>query len=239
MVRKNNLSCAVWVYYGKKGVVAHLLAITSSRFHGLYFGEHNLNLELNGESRAAWKHACCNPLVSLGLWKARNSKFYANKANCPNILVDTAVEEADEWIQENSMIAQESTLMNWPKTNIETRWLKPPWGCLKCNVHASWIKKSFHCGGAWILRNHVDDYVLHARDTFLPMVNRTTVELHCILWCLQSFHNVRIDSCEIWSDCSAGIWAFEQPEDWPKYRSLLSKIDQVIQVTYDVNFKIS
>ncbi|KAG7588319.1 Ribonuclease H domain [Arabidopsis suecica] len=122
---------------------------------------------------------------------------------------------------------------------IEKSWLKPAWGGLKCNVHASWIKDSVHCGGAWLLRNHMGYVVLHARDAFLPMVNRVAAELFCILWCLRSLHSVRIHSCEIWSDCNAAVQALNHPQQWPKYRSLLIKIDQVIRVMRDVKFMIS
>ncbi|KAG7588456.1 hypothetical protein ISN44_As07g007890 [Arabidopsis suecica] len=122
---------------------------------------------------------------------------------------------------------------------IETLCLEPAWGWLKCNVHASWIKDVFHCGGAWLLRIHAGDAVLHARDAFLPMFNRIAAELHCILWCLQSLHHVHVDSCEIWSNCTATIRALAQPGDWAKYCSILDQIDQVIQVMWDVTFQIS
>ncbi|CAH8276923.1 unnamed protein product [Arabidopsis lyrata] len=129
--------------------------------------------------------------------------------------------------------------VGFEETRIETRWSKPAWGRLKCNMHTSWTKDIHHCGGAWLLRNHVGDAVLHARDAFLPMFNREAAELHCILWCLQSLHQVHVDSCEIWSDCTAAIRALAQPNDWPKYRSILYKIVQVIRVMRDVSFPIS
>ncbi|KAG7543484.1 Reverse transcriptase domain [Arabidopsis thaliana x Arabidopsis arenosa] len=179
------------------------------------------------------------PWLLWRIWKARNSSLYAGKDNDPNILIAAALEEAEEWHQQNLVIAQENKLWNHTKTRIENRWIKPAWGCLKCNVYASWTKESLHCGGAWLLRNHTGDVVLHARDAFVPVVNRIAAELHCILWCFQSLHNVRVHSCEIWSDCNAAVCALELPNDWPKYRSLLNKISQVIQVMRDVKFKIS
>lgn len=131
--------------------------------------------------------------------KARNSQLYAAKTVDHNILIATALEEAEEWLLQNSINTSEDTRLNHQQTRIETRCLKPAWGWLKCNVHASWIKDVFHCGRAWLLRNHDGDVVLHVRDTFLPMFNKIAAELHCILWCLQSLHQVHVDSCEIWS----------------------------------------
>ncbi|KAG7585295.1 Ribonuclease H domain [Arabidopsis thaliana x Arabidopsis arenosa] len=151
-----------------------------------------------------------------GIWKARNSTIFAGQASNPNILIASALEEAEEWIQQSLIISQGTKVWNRQTVN-----------------------ESLHCGGAWLLRNHMGYAVLHARDAFLPMINRVAAELFCILWCLRSLHNVRIHSCEIWSDYSAAIRALEQPANWPKYRSLLNKIAQVIQVMRDVNFKIS
>ncbi|KAG7551546.1 Reverse transcriptase zinc-binding domain [Arabidopsis thaliana x Arabidopsis arenosa] len=179
------------------------------------------------------------PWLLWGLWKARNSTIFAGQASNPNILIASALEEAEEWIQQSLIISQETKVWNRQTIRVEKTWLKPAWGGLKCNVHASWVNDSLHCGGAWLLRNHMGYAVLHSRDAFLPMINRVAAELFCILWCLRSLHSVRIHSCEIWSDCSAAVRALEQPANWPKYRSLLNKIAQVIQVMRDVNFKIS
>ena len=179
------------------------------------------------------------PWILWGLWKARNSSVFVGKNSDPNVLLASAMEDAEEWTQQNTIMAQEMRLCVTRNPMRETAWRKPPWGSLKCNLHASWVRDSFHCGGAWILRDHFGDVVLHARDAFLPMTNRIAAELHCILWCLQSLHDLHFDSCEIWSDCSAAIRALDRPRGWPKYRSLLFKIAQVIQVMWDVKFKIS
>lgn len=61
--------------------------------------------------------------------------------------------------------------------------------------------------------------LFHVRDAFLPMVNCISVELHCILWCLRSLHDIHMDSCEIWSDCSTVVLAVAAPLEWPKYLS--------------------
>ncbi|EOA19313.1 hypothetical protein CARUB_v10002903mg [Capsella rubella] len=57
----------------------------------------------------------------------------------------------------------------WPFTkdgvySLKSGICKPPFGKLKCNIHSSWLKEDYFCGGAWILRN----VVFHARDAFLP-----------------------------------------------------------------------
>ncbi|KAG7536410.1 Reverse transcriptase domain [Arabidopsis suecica] len=179
------------------------------------------------------------PWLLWGIWKARNSTLFAGQANDPNILIASALEEAEEWSQQHLAMDHENDLWNRRQPRLVHQWIKPAWGGLKCNVYASWIKDSVHCGGAWLLRNHMGDVVLHARDAFLPMVNRIAAELHCILWCLQSLHSLRFHSCEIWTDCNAAVGALERPKEWPKYRSILNKISQAIQVMRDVKFKIS
>ncbi|KAG7545626.1 hypothetical protein ISN44_As12g010680 [Arabidopsis suecica] len=71
------------------------------------------------------------------------------------------------------------------------------------------------------------------------MMNRIAAELHCVLWCLRSLHDLHFDSCELWSDCSAAIAAIGKPSDWPKYRSQLDKISQALQVMREVRFNLS
>ncbi|XP_006285151.2 putative protein phosphatase 2C-like protein 45 [Capsella rubella] len=119
------------------------------------------------------------------------------------------------------------------------RWLKPASGILKCNVHCSWVNDHAFCGGAWIIRNHFGDVLFHARDAFLPRSNRITAELSCILWCLQSLKDLHVLSCEIWTDCSAGVAVLESPRAWPKYHSLVDKIFDVRRTMGEISFKLS
>ncbi|XP_020890746.1 uncharacterized protein LOC110230882 [Arabidopsis lyrata subsp. lyrata] len=124
------------------------------------------------------------PWLLWEIWKARNSTLYAAKTNSPQFIVATALEEAREWLQQNLVAQQDrSRSLNHFSTG-ERRWSKPAPGKLKCNIHSSWIRDSFHIGGAWLLRNHLGEAVFHARDAFLPMVNRLAAELHIILWCV-------------------------------------------------------
>lgn len=179
------------------------------------------------------------PWFLWGIWKARNSSLYAEKVNDLNILIATALEESNEWTMQQSIPDTISPLLPGNQSQFPRRWSLPGFGKMKSNIHVSWIRDSYHCGGAWILRNHEGHASYHARDAFIPMVNRITAELHCLLWCLRSLHDLHIDSCEIWSDCPAAVAAVAKPIEWPKYRSQLSKILQVLQVMGEVSFHLS
>lgn len=179
------------------------------------------------------------PWLLWGIWKARNSALYAGKANEVHILIAEALEESNEWIKQQSIQDTCSGLPSKSHIHVRHRWSLPGFGKLKCNLHASWVRESYYCGGAWLLRDHVGNVGFHARDAFLPMVNRIAAELQCVLWCLRSLHDLHNNSCEIWSDCGAVLTAIEKPTEWPKYRSQLSKILQVIQVMGEVSFHLS
>lgn len=145
------------------------------------------------------------PWLLWGVWKTRNSALYADKLNDHHILNAIALEEMDEWTLQNQIISQEFNAEMWRSIVRDFRWIRPTPGRLKCNIHSSWINDYFHCGGAWILRDHTSSVLFHARDTFLPSLNRISAELQCVLWCLQSLHELRFDSCELWSlQCSNG-----------------------------------
>ncbi|EOA15734.1 hypothetical protein CARUB_v10006704mg [Capsella rubella] len=105
------------------------------------------------------------------------------------------------------------------------RWSRPAENVLKCNLHSSWRTASAFGCGAWVLRNSNGDALFHGRDAFLPTVNRIVAELQCIVWGLQSLKDLGVLSCEVWSDCNAAILAIEKPLEWPKYQSLLAKVD--------------
>ncbi|KAG7567399.1 Ribonuclease H domain [Arabidopsis thaliana x Arabidopsis arenosa] len=179
------------------------------------------------------------PWILWGIWKARNSTLYADRVNDHNVLIASAIEEAEEWTQQNNILLQEMHRDNQRHKIMVQRWLKPAVGVLKCNIHTSWINEQSFCGGAWILRDHTGHALLHARDAFTPMVNRIAAELHGIYWCLQSLLDLHFHSCEIWSDCGAAIAAITSPSAWPKYRSQLDKIATVIRVMRETSFKLS
>ncbi|KAG7588389.1 Reverse transcriptase zinc-binding domain [Arabidopsis suecica] len=179
------------------------------------------------------------PWLLWEIWKARNSALYAAKTNSPHFVVATALEDAKEWLQQNIHSQQGGVLRNQRQMIGEKLWTKPAFGKIKCNIHTSWIKDSCHVGGAWIARNHVGDAIFHARDAFIPMFNRLAAELHGILWCLRGLNDIQIFECELWSDCGAAIDALRRPEVYPKYRSQLIKIQQVIRVMREVSFHLS
>ncbi|KAG7615161.1 hAT-like transposase RNase-H fold [Arabidopsis thaliana x Arabidopsis arenosa] len=114
------------------------------------------------------------------------------------------------------------------------------WGLLKArnssvyadrvNDHNIVIATTLEEAEEWSTQNSVasqencslGDVLFHARDSFLPMINRIEAELRCIQWSLQSLHDLHIESCEVWSDCASALQALASPEEWPKYRSQLN-----------------
>ncbi|EOA32730.1 hypothetical protein CARUB_v10016034mg [Capsella rubella] len=135
-----------------------------------------------------------------------------------------------EWCTQHDRTVAEITPGFVHGITLRRLWSKPAVGKLNCYLHSSWINDTSFCGGAWLLCNHIGDVLYHARDSFLPRTNHIAAELSCILWCLSSLHDLRIDSCEVWLDCRAALEAVSFPSVWPKYRSLTSKIWQVIRV---------
>ncbi|XP_020883444.1 uncharacterized protein LOC110229040 [Arabidopsis lyrata subsp. lyrata] len=102
------------------------------------------------------------PWILWEIWKARNSTLYAGKHNDGNILLATAFEEAEEWMQQHHNLTRDQHVETRRSPHNVQRWLRPVVGVLKCNVHASWVNDSAFCGGSWILRNHNGDALFHA-----------------------------------------------------------------------------
>ncbi|EOA21661.1 hypothetical protein CARUB_v10002082mg [Capsella rubella] len=168
------------------------------------------------------------PWLLWEIWKARNDLVFAGRSQDAHVLIVKAMEDAEEWFeQQNRTVLVSGSRLSHRLSPSEKCWSKPPLGKLKCNIHSSWINAEYFCGGAWLLRNHEGDILYHARDAFLPRINRIAAELHCLYWCLMSLHDLHQDSCEIWLDCHAAVDALSAPLAWPKYRSQLDKIFQV------------
>ncbi|EOA29076.1 hypothetical protein CARUB_v10025338mg [Capsella rubella] len=179
------------------------------------------------------------PWLLWEIWKARNDLVFAQRVSDPHILWVSAKDDMLEWCQQQESIASNDAPDGRRIVGIGTRWCKPAIGKLKCNVHSFWINGSSFCGGAWILRNHIGDVLYHARDAFLPRVNRIASELSCILWSLCSLRDMRFSSCEVWMDCHAAWEAISNPRAWPKYRSQTTNIWQVVRVMREVSFHLS
>ncbi|KAL9293633.1 putative reverse transcriptase zinc-binding domain-containing protein [Arabidopsis thaliana] len=88
-------------------------------------------------------------------------------------------------------------------------------------------------------KNHHGDVEYHARDVFMPVLNRIAVELQVIIWTLQSLADLHLDNIEIWSDCGAAIRAIEDPLNWPRYGSYLHRIHGLISDFTDISFMFS
>lgn len=112
-------------------------------------------------------------------------------------------------------------------SDVEVRWTKPRVGLTKCNVSSSWINTVSLYGGAWILRGHLGNALLHSRDAFLATNSRIVAELKCVIWALEGLRDSHCRKVEMISDNATAIAAILKPHDWPRYRYLLAQIDRV------------
>ncbi|KAL1207209.1 putative protein phosphatase 2C-like protein 45 [Cardamine amara subsp. amara] len=153
--------------------------------------------------------------------------------------MDNALEEAEHWLKLNEGAAKENKCSLKKKQVSEKNWARPSSGMLKCNVHSSWINGQCHFGGAWILRDESGKPVYHARDAFLPVMNRISAELSCILWTIKSMWDLRVRRMELWSECGAAIGVLSNPQKWPLFRSASDQILQSLSGFNSVCFKLS
>ncbi|CAL9240060.1 unnamed protein product, partial [Arabidopsis halleri] len=179
------------------------------------------------------------PWILWGIWKNRNATLIAGKTGDLKTLVSLAMEEATNWSKQNEVAAQEHNRAITRTNLAEKMWSKPVNGIIKCNMSSSWINSSFMCGGAWIARDDNGAAVFHARDAFLPAFNKITATLRCILWMLQSVSDLHLTNIEVWSDCAPAIEALNNPEKWPRYRTDLGYINNLLPSFRWCKFKAS
>lgn len=79
------------------------------------------------------------PWLLWGIWKARNSTLYANKVNDHHLVIANALEETREWFMQQSQPVLANGILTSSHNFWNRRWIRPPVGVLKCNVHASWV----------------------------------------------------------------------------------------------------
>lgn len=81
--------------------------------------------------------------------------------------------------------------------------------------------------------------VYHARDAFLPVSNRLSAELLCILRTIRSLRDLRVRRVELWSDYGAAIDAISCPEKWQLYGLAVHQILQSLDGFNGFSFRTS
>ena len=162
------------------------------------------------------------PWVMWMIWKYRNSLLYAETHESIVRLMQTMVDEVDQWFTLNVTQTQANAYRT--RGGQEDKWCPPAGGVIKCNVHANWMNAYLHCGAAWISRDQGGIVRHHARDAFVNMPNRLVAELKCVIWALRSLRDLNITRVIIASDYYDVLDAIKTPLQWPRYRVWLEQI---------------
>lgn len=94
-------------------------------------------------------------------------------------------------------------------------------------MHPVYYQHILHSGGAWLARNHLGQVLFHAREAFTSSPNRIIAEFHCLIWALQSFLNLCVPKLRFTSDCQTVIEALSKPSEWPRYRLLITQVNNM------------
>lgn len=165
------------------------------------------------------------PWVLWLIWKNRNSIIYGKTQRSIGQLLSDVEDEVEQWFTVNKPTTQEQQVSN--RALHCDRWLPPEPEFMKCNLHANWRNAHLHSGLAWITRDHQGNVAHHARDAITFAPNRFTAELRCVIWALQSLHDLGASKIIIASDYQEVIDAIKAPQQWPKFRSLLEEIGRL------------
>nr|VDD45804.1 unnamed protein product [Brassica oleracea] len=104
-------------------------------------------------------------------------------------------------------------------------WQRPPSNWLKFNVASSWVFDAPLSGAAWLVRNDEGRVLLHSRRAFTRLASPLNVELHALLWSVESmashhFHQVIFETSSL--DLRMALL---RPKLFPQFRHLISSID--------------
>ncbi|KAG2307175.1 hypothetical protein Bca52824_026923 [Brassica carinata] len=102
------------------------------------------------------------PWLLWELWKARNVLAFDNKSITAPTIAAKAFEEASLWQRANVLKGSSVSAVGERKQELPIGWIKPPRGCLKCNVGSSWMSSSPISGASWILRDEHGKTIMHS-----------------------------------------------------------------------------
>ncbi|KAH0884517.1 hypothetical protein HID58_060613 [Brassica napus] len=117
------------------------------------------------------------PWLVWELWKARNALTFENKTVTTYTIASRAFEEASSW--QKTMILKSNTEIvdDVVRTEEPIGWIKPPSGCLKCNVGSSWVDPHHPSGASWILRGEDGQTIMHSRRSYSFMRSKAEADL--------------------------------------------------------------
>lgn len=147
----------------------------------------NLVLKMVEDSTLTEKCRTSVPWLLWSIWKNRNSTLYADSHISIATWISQALEQTEVWLSLNKNMRDASSL-SVPR--IVCGWQPPHMGSVKCNVNAFWRNKASMIGGACITRDYQGNVLFHARDAFTPSTNNLTETLRCIIWAMQSVHDL-------------------------------------------------
>lgn len=93
-------------------------------------------------------------------------------------------------------------------------------------------------GGAWLLRDSSGDMVFHAREAFLSSSSRMEAHFQVMEWVLQILWDLHIQEVEVWCDFSGIVDALRDGRRWPRYRSLIDRINRHIGLFLNLSFRV-
>ncbi|RID49664.1 hypothetical protein BRARA_H00449 [Brassica rapa] len=129
------------------------------------------------------------PWIVWELCKARNALAFKNKVVTAFTIASRAFEEASSWqktmiLKMNTEVVEEEL-----RTEQPIGWIKPPSGCLKCNIGSSWVDSNHPSGASWILRGEDGKTIMHSRRSYSFMRSKAEADLWAMHWAVECMHN--------------------------------------------------
>ncbi|WZY67782.1 hypothetical protein YC2023_000022 [Brassica napus] len=104
-------------------------------------------------------------------------------------IASRAFEEASSW-QKTMILKTNTEIVDVVvRTEENIGWIKPPSGCLKCNVGSSWVDPHHPSGASWILRGEDGQTIMHSRRSYSFMRSKAEADLWAMLWAVECMHN--------------------------------------------------
>lgn len=129
------------------------------------------------------------PWLVWEVWKARNALAFDNKTVSAYTIASRAFEEASSW-QKTMILKTNTEIVDVVvRTEENIGWIKPPSGCLKCNVGSSWVDPHHPSGASWILRGEDGQTIMHSRRSYSFMRSKAEADLWAMLWAVECMHN--------------------------------------------------
>lgn len=145
------------------------------------------------------------------IWKNRNSMLFEGFSLRPDVLLQKAWDDSNEWSLVHLQVPRDNKMISHPNSS----WCPPFSGEVKCNIGFAWTKRFAISGASWVVRDCLGNVLLHSRRSYVNVTSAFDAKIKSWEWALESMHSLNMEKVIFGASTLEIIQALHNPNHWP------------------------